>query len=45
MTDDDRLGLLAETLHTGWRKGTDAPQAMQVHKLIEQMEPHRADGT
>jgi hypothetical protein len=36
---EGRLSLLAESLHTGWRKGTDGPLAMQVHRLISAMSP------
>jgi hypothetical protein len=31
--------MLAETLHTGWRKGTDGPMANGIHKLISEMNP------
>lgn len=37
--EDERLSLLAETLHTAWRKGTDAPQASAIHRLIMAMSP------
>lgn len=33
-----RLSVLGEALHAGWRKGSDAPQAMPVHRLIDGME-------
>lgn len=36
---DDHLALLAEALHTGWRKGTDGPLAHPVHRIISQMNP------
>lgn len=37
--EQDRLASLAETLHTGWRKGTDGPLAMTVHRTINSMDP------
>lgn len=37
--DDDRLSLLAESLHTGWRKGTDGPYALAIHRLIRETDP------
>jgi hypothetical protein len=30
----DDLAILAEALHTGWRKGADGPYALVIHKLI-----------
>jgi hypothetical protein len=31
---NDELAILAEALHTGWRKGADGPYALVIHKLI-----------
>jgi hypothetical protein len=39
VSSEERLALLAQTLHTGWRKGTDGPHAMTVHRLISEMSP------
>jgi hypothetical protein len=38
-SEGDRLAMLAESLHTGWRKGTDGPSANAVWKLIHDMDP------
>jgi hypothetical protein len=37
--DDENAMILAEGVHTAWRKGTDAPQAMTIHRLIAEMTP------
>ncbi len=31
---DEQRALLAEALHTGWRKGADGPYSLVIHKLI-----------
>lgn len=37
MDRDSRVALLAEGMHTAFRKATDCPQAMKIHRLIEEM--------
>jgi hypothetical protein len=32
--DEDAVSILGEGLHTGLRKGTDAPEAMALHRAI-----------
>ena len=34
---DDFVELLGEAIHTGFRKGTDCPQAHPIWKLIQEM--------
>ena len=36
--------ILAESIHTGFRKGTDCPEAHPIWKLINEMEPGDWDG-
>lgn len=36
---ENQLSLLAESLHTGWRKGTDGRTANAIWKLIRDMSP------
>ena len=37
MTRDQFVSLLAEGIHTAFRKATDCPQAMPIHRLISEM--------
>lgn len=34
---DEQRAVLAEALHTGWRKGADGPYALVIHKLIAEV--------
>ena len=34
---EDFVSYLGEGMHTTFRKGTDAPQAMTIHRLIDEM--------
>lgn len=38
MTKQEKVSLLGEAIHTGFRKGTDCKQAWPIWKLIDKMD-------
>lgn len=37
ISEDDLASQLAEGIHTAFRKATDCPQALPIHRLISEM--------